>query len=150
MLKIRHVVTVLGTMLCSAASFAQVSIGINLPAYPEFVPVPGYPAYYAPQLNANHFFMTACTWVYQDDNRYESRLAQRSLVGRESGGCAGVHSENSGALLPAAGLPITFTGSDPMRRRVGVIAGAGIRSSARMRIAGVIRAARRPWQPERA
>ena len=32
-----------------------VSIGINLPLYPELVPVPGYPVYYAPRLKATRF-----------------------------------------------------------------------------------------------
>ncbi|MFC6520195.1 hypothetical protein ACFQAT_10860 [Undibacterium arcticum] len=30
-----------------------VSIGINLPVFPELVQVPGYPVYYAPQLPSN-------------------------------------------------------------------------------------------------
>lgn len=81
MLKIRHVVIVLGMMLCPAASYAQVSIGImlsnvsigiNLPAYPELAPIPGYPVYYAPRLAANYFFYDGMYWVYQDDNWYES------------------------------------------------------------------------------
>src|SRR4051794_535111 len=55
-----------------AASFPGVSIGINLPAYPELVPVPGYPVYYAPQANANYFFYDGLYWVYQDDNWYAS------------------------------------------------------------------------------
>ncbi|MEO8675151.1 MAG: hypothetical protein ABI569_06195, partial [Casimicrobiaceae bacterium] len=33
-----------------------VSIGINLPVYPQLVAVPGYPVYYAPQVNSNYFF----------------------------------------------------------------------------------------------
>src|SRR5665647_3374880 len=73
MLKIRHVFIVLGMLLCSAASAAvQVSIGINLPVYPELVVVPGYPVYYAPQLQENYFFYDGMYWVYQDDNWYES------------------------------------------------------------------------------
>jgi hypothetical protein len=49
-----------------------VSIGINLPLYPELVPVPGYPVYYAPQLNSNFFFYDGLYWVYQRDNWYAS------------------------------------------------------------------------------
>ncbi len=48
------------------------SIGINLPFFPELVPVPGYPVYYAPQLNSNYFFYDGMYWVYQDDNWYAS------------------------------------------------------------------------------
>jgi hypothetical protein len=49
-----------------------VSIGINLPVYPELVPVPGYPVYYAPRLNSNYFFYDGMYWVYQGDNWYAS------------------------------------------------------------------------------
>ena len=45
-----------------------ISIGINLPLYPELVPVPGYPVYYAPQVDANYFFDDGMYWVYQRDN----------------------------------------------------------------------------------
>lgn len=67
----------------STASFAEtqlsigigspnVNIGINIPVYPEFVVVLGYPVYYAPELEANFFFYDGLYWVYQDDNWYES------------------------------------------------------------------------------
>jgi hypothetical protein len=49
-----------------------VSIGINMPLYPQLVPVPGYPVYYAPQLNSNFFFYDGMYWVYQGDNWYTS------------------------------------------------------------------------------
>ena len=49
-----------------------ISIGINLPLYPELVPVPGYPVYYAPRLNTNYFFYDGMYWVYQGDNWYAS------------------------------------------------------------------------------
>jgi hypothetical protein len=81
MLKIRYIFIVLGLLLYSATSSADVSvriglphvsIGINLPAYPELVPVPGYPVYYAPRLQANYFFYDGMYWVYQNDNWYAS------------------------------------------------------------------------------
>lgn len=50
----------------------NVSIGINLPFYPQLSPVPGYPVYYAPGVNANYFFYDGMYWVYQDDNWYAS------------------------------------------------------------------------------
>jgi len=50
----------------------HVSIGINLPLYPELVPIPGYPVYYAPQVSANYFFYDGYYWVYQDDYWYAS------------------------------------------------------------------------------
>jgi hypothetical protein len=49
-----------------------VSIGINFPLYPELVRVPGYPVYYAPQLNTNYFFYDGMYWVYQRNNWYAS------------------------------------------------------------------------------
>jgi hypothetical protein len=80
MLKIRYLLIALG-MLYSVASAAQVSIqiglpnvsiGINLPAFPQLVVVPGYPVYYAPRLEANYFFYDGMYWVYQDDYWYAS------------------------------------------------------------------------------
>ncbi len=50
----------------------HVSIGINLPLYPELERVPGYPVYYAPGLDYNYFFYDGLYWVYQDDNWYAS------------------------------------------------------------------------------
>jgi hypothetical protein len=86
MLKIRHVILVLGalmTPLASSSAVAEVSIGIgiglphvsigiNLPAYPRLVRVPGYPVYYAPQLEANFFFYDGMYWVFHNDNWYAS------------------------------------------------------------------------------
>ena len=67
----------LSILLCSITSAtAQVSfglsIGINQPAYPELVPVPGYPVYYAPQVDSNYFFYDGMYWVYEQDNWYMS------------------------------------------------------------------------------
>ncbi|MDD2735909.1 MAG: hypothetical protein PHF56_18400 [Desulfuromonadaceae bacterium] len=50
----------------------NLSIGINLPMYPTLAPVPGYPVYYAPQVDGNYFFYDSMYWVYQDDNWYAS------------------------------------------------------------------------------
>jgi hypothetical protein len=82
MKKIRYVLIVMWMLVCSAMSaeaqisigigLPTVSIGINLPLYPELVLVPGYPVYYAPQMNANYFFYDGMYWVYQDDNWYAS------------------------------------------------------------------------------
>jgi hypothetical protein len=49
-----------------------VSIGVNVPVYPNLVPVPGYPVYYAPGMNANFFFYDGMYWVYRGDNWYAS------------------------------------------------------------------------------
>lgn len=52
--------------------FSNVSIGINLPLYPDLEPMPGYPVYYAPGLDSNYFFYDGMYWVYQGDNWYAS------------------------------------------------------------------------------
>jgi hypothetical protein len=78
----RNGLMVLLVMLCSITSSAAqvsvsiglpgVSIGINQSVYPELVPVPGYPVYYAPQVNSNYFFYDGMYWVYEQDNWYVS------------------------------------------------------------------------------
>ena len=82
MLKIRYGLIAMCMLLCTVISAeAQVSIGIglpnlsigiNLPLFPELVPVSGYPVYYAPRVDANYFFYDGMYWVYQDDNWYAS------------------------------------------------------------------------------
>ena len=82
MQKIRYGLIVLGILFSLATpavaqvsigfSSPHVSIGINLPLYPELVPVPGYPVYYAPRVSANFFFYDGMYWVYQDDYWYTS------------------------------------------------------------------------------
>jgi hypothetical protein len=69
---------VLGSMASAAAQVSigvwlpGVSIGINLPVYPQLVAVPGYPVYYAPHLHSNYFFYDGMYWVFQSDNWYVS------------------------------------------------------------------------------
>ena len=82
MKKIRYGLIVMWLSLCSAVyaeagisigiGLPNISIGINLPLFPELVPVPGYPVYYAPRIDANYFFYDGMYWVYQDDNWYAS------------------------------------------------------------------------------
>ncbi len=69
---IRAFVLALLLLTVSARAEIDVSIGINLPVYPDLVPVPGYPVYYAPNLENNYFFYDGLYWVYADDNWYES------------------------------------------------------------------------------
>jgi hypothetical protein len=40
----------------SGPAFSQISVGLNVPAYPQLVVVPGYPVYYAPRVDGNLFF----------------------------------------------------------------------------------------------
>ena len=81
MLKLSHLVLAIGVLAAPAPAVADlsigfgsphVSIGINLPSYPDFDVVPGYPVYYAPRVNGNFFFYDGMYWVYQDDNWYSS------------------------------------------------------------------------------
>lgn len=44
----RFIVVVLWAVLSLTSAMGQVSIGINVPVYPQLVLVPGYPVYYAP------------------------------------------------------------------------------------------------------
>ena len=53
-------------------SSGPVSIGINVPTYPQLVPVPGYPVYYAPSLPTNYFFYDGLYWVFQNGGWYQS------------------------------------------------------------------------------
>ena len=50
----------------------NVSLGINLPVFPTLVPVPGYPVYYAPDVNGNYFFYDGMYWMFMNDNWYAS------------------------------------------------------------------------------
>ena len=71
----RHLLLALPLLLGQIpAAQAQVSvgIGINMPAYPQLVAVPGYPVYYAPGVNSNYFFYDGLYWVFQGDNWYSS------------------------------------------------------------------------------
>jgi len=63
-------ITTADAQLGISVSLPGASIGINVPSYPQLVPVPGYPVYYAPQLNSNYFFYDGMYWVYQRDNWY--------------------------------------------------------------------------------
>ena len=55
-----------------SGAISGISIGINLPVYPEFVQISGYPVYYAPRVPTNYFFYDGLYWVYQNDNWYAS------------------------------------------------------------------------------
>jgi hypothetical protein len=47
-------------------------VGVNVTSYPNLVPVPGYPVYYAPSVNSNYFFYDGMYWVYNNDSWYAS------------------------------------------------------------------------------
>lgn len=55
-----------------APAMAQVSFSINLGAYPTLQPIPGYPVYYAPGVNANYFFYDGLYWVFDGAYWYSS------------------------------------------------------------------------------
>ena len=77
----RKLIVLLSMALSMASAGAQVSfglsspglsIGINVPVYPQLVRVPGYPVYYAPSLGSNYFFYDGMYWVFQGDHWYAS------------------------------------------------------------------------------
>jgi hypothetical protein len=49
-----------------------VSIGLSLPVYPRLARIPGYPVYYAPEVDSNYFFYDGMYWVYDGDDWYAS------------------------------------------------------------------------------
>lgn len=51
---------------------AYVSINVHIGAFPTLVPVPGYPVYYASDLDNNLFFYDGLYWLYVDDDWYSS------------------------------------------------------------------------------
>ena len=59
-------------MGATTPALARVNIDINLSLFPELVPVPGYPVYYAPQEDLNFFFYDGMYWLYEDDGWYTS------------------------------------------------------------------------------
>lgn len=56
----------------TARADVRVNIGVNLPAYPRLVAVPGYPVYYAPGVDSNYFFYDGLYWVFDGDEWYAS------------------------------------------------------------------------------
>jgi hypothetical protein len=55
-----------------SVDLAGVDIGINVPVYPQLQQVPGYPVYYAPNMDSNFFFYDGQYWVYQHDSWFRS------------------------------------------------------------------------------
>jgi len=67
-----RVIASLLLLIAAVPAAAQLSISINIGSYPNFMVVPGYPVYYAPDVGANFFFYDGLYWVYQNDNWYAS------------------------------------------------------------------------------
>ena len=61
-----------GVQVSAGVALPGVQIGINVPAYPRLVAVPGYPVYYAPAASSNYFFYDGAYWVYRGDMWYVS------------------------------------------------------------------------------
>ena len=69
----RKGIILLGLLLWAGTpARAEVSIGISVNMFPQLMVVPGYPVYYAPDLDSNYFFYDDAYWVYQDDTWYTS------------------------------------------------------------------------------
>jgi hypothetical protein len=50
----------------------SLSIGVNIPTYPDFEQVPDYPVYYTPGLANNLFFYDGMYWLLEGDDWYAS------------------------------------------------------------------------------
>jgi hypothetical protein len=46
--------------------------------HPQLILVPGYPCYYAPQVNSNYFFYDGLYWVYAGGQLVTELLVRRS------------------------------------------------------------------------
>jgi hypothetical protein len=55
-----------------AAAQEYHDIDVDLPQYPEMVPVPDSPVYYAPEVDSNYFFYDGLYWDYYNDGWYSS------------------------------------------------------------------------------
>lgn len=49
---------------------SDVRIGIRISTFPELMPIPGYPVYYAPGVSANYFFYDGLYWVFWNSSWY--------------------------------------------------------------------------------
>ena len=122
-------------------SLPGVSIGVNVPIYPELVPVPGYPVYYAPNIDSNYFFYDGMYWLYQNDNWYASSWYNGpwALVSPMVYTCC----ESRSAITD--GRRSISTPGTPMRRRTGASTGAGNgKTTTTAGIAGIERRYPRP------
>ena len=99
-----------------------INIGINVSAYPDLVPVPGYPIYYDPEANWNYFFYDGLYWVYQADNWYASSWYNGpwQLVGPEVCRCSCC----AFRFATTASRQCTFAAGVTTRRHIGVSTGA--------------------------
>ena len=115
----------LGT--CAPAA-AQVSIGISLRAYPDLVAVPGYPVYYAPQVDSNFFFYDGLYWVYAQDRWYSGAWYDGPWEAVAPGASTGVAPGNSAAADGTAGTAPLSPRPPRCRRTSASIRGRAIRA----------------------
>ena len=55
-----------------AAAQEYYDIDVDVPQYPEMLPVPDSPVYYAPNLDSNYFFYDGLYWDYNGDRWFAS------------------------------------------------------------------------------
>jgi hypothetical protein len=60
-----------GATGCATAE-PRVGVHLNIDLFPDLVPIPGYPVYYAPHVHANFFFYDGLYWVLEGDGWYSS------------------------------------------------------------------------------
>jgi hypothetical protein len=61
-----------GSQYAQGAGVAAADLGVSVSSYPDLQPIPGYPVYYAPGVDANYFFYDGAYWIYHGDNWYAS------------------------------------------------------------------------------
>lgn len=82
--RIRRAMFSIGVLCCGVSSPAPAQfsmdvgvpsavIGLHIQHFPNLVPVPRYPVYYARDLASNFFFYDGHYWSYAQDNWYRSR-----------------------------------------------------------------------------
>lgn len=65
-------VLLLAASVFPVAAQEYYDIDVDLPEYPEMVPVPDSPVYYAPNVDSNYFFYDGMYWDYYNDGWYSS------------------------------------------------------------------------------
>ena len=70
----RALFAILFFLACAFPAAAQeyYDVGVDLPQYPEMLPIPDSPVYYAPAVDSNYFYYDGNYWDYASDGWYTS------------------------------------------------------------------------------
>jgi hypothetical protein len=78
MKSLRHLLATPALVVCllmsggSVNAGVGVSVNLHLGHYPELVPIPDYPVYYAPHVAANFFFYDGAYWLFEEGHWFTS------------------------------------------------------------------------------